>query len=94
MNYLQKILQSKEFVELFKQGLIDEVALRDYVIKAEFQKRTENPELKKKIIREQLAEELALSPQTISRIVYLKQPKKKKKDTSLTTLLPEITELI
>jgi hypothetical protein len=74
-----EIIKSESFEMLRKEGLIDEISYRNYIIKTEFRKRISSlTRLKKREIREQLSEEFNIDIKNMNKILYSKHQNKKK----------------
>lgn len=74
---IQKIIKSKIFIKLNQLGLIDEIGLRNYLIKEEYRRlgmRNKNQKIKAK---KYLQEKYNISQKTLDYILYSKRNKKK-----------------
>ncbi len=78
---IMNITKSKNFKTLRENGLIDETALRNMIIRTEYKKRVAAyyPGMKKREIKEQLAEEYTMDLKNLSKILYSRNNNKKGK---------------
>lgn len=74
---IKKIIKSKEFKKLYDIGLVDEIALRNAVIKEDYEKKKIGSNYKIVDIQQEIADKYNMSVATLKKIIYSKRNIKK-----------------